>query len=105
MNTSHTNQFAGTGISYDSAGDMTQDTAYTYTYDAENRIITASGMSGGPYCYTYDANGLRVMKAHANGGSCTGTVTVDMLYWRDVAGNTIAETDGSFSTTNSNYNE
>jgi RHS repeat-associated protein len=99
------NQFTGTGISYDSAGDMTADTGYTYTYDAENRIITASGMTGGPYCYRYDGNGMRVMKAHASGGSCTGTVTVDMLYWRNIAGNTIAETDGTGSTTNASYSE
>jgi RHS repeat-associated protein len=99
------NQFTGTGISYDLAGDMTADTAYSYTYDAENRIITASGMAGGPYCYTYDGNGLRVKKAHASGGSCTGTVTVDMLYWRNIAGSTIAETDGSGSTTNASYHE
>jgi RHS repeat-associated protein len=105
MNTSNNNQFTGTGIGYDSDGDMTQDTAYTYTYDAENRVITASGMTNGPYCYTYDANGMRVMKAHASGGSCNGTVTVDMLYWRDFAGNTIAETDGTGSTTSANYNE
>ena len=97
--------FTGTEISYDLAGDMTADTVYSYTYDAENRIITASGMTNGPYCYTYDANGMRVMKAHASGGSCTGTVTVDMMYWRDFAGNTIAETDGTGSTTNANYNE
>jgi YD repeat-containing protein len=84
MNTSNNNQFTGTGIGYDLDGDMTQDTAYTYTYDAENRIITASGMANGPYCYTYDGNGLRVMKAHASGGSCAGTVTVDMLYWRSM---------------------
>ena len=105
MNTSNNNQFAGTGIGYDSDGDMTQDTAYTYTYDAENRITTASGMTNGPYCYTYDGNGMRVKKSHASGGSCTGTVTVDMLYWRSIGGNTIAETDGTGSTTNSNYNE
>ena len=48
---------------------------------------------------------MRTWKAHASGGSCTGTVTVDMFYWRDIAGNTIAETDGTASTTNSNYNE
>jgi RHS repeat-associated protein len=93
------------GFSYDLAGNSTADGAYTYTYDAENRIITASGMTGGPYCYTYDGNGLRVRKAHASGGSCTGTVTVDMLYWRSISGYTIAETDGSGSTTNSSYNE
>jgi RHS repeat-associated protein len=105
MNTGNNNQFTGTGISDDSAGDMTADTAYTYTYDAENRIITASGMTGGPYCYTYDGNGLRVRKAHASGGSCTGTPTVDVLYWRNIAGNTIAETDGNGSTTNASYHE
>jgi RHS repeat-associated protein len=101
------NQFTGTGISYDLAGDMTADAVYSYTYDAENRIITASGngMTGGPYCYTYDGNGMRVKKAHASGGSCTGTVTVDMLYWRSISGDAIAETDGTGSTTNSSYNE
>src|SRR6202022_1907027 len=46
-----------------------------------------------------------MMKAHANGGSCTGTVTVDMLYWRNIAGSTIAETDGTGSTTNASYHE
>jgi RHS repeat-associated protein len=99
------NQVTNTGFSYDSAGDATADGVYTYTYDAEYRIITASGMTGGPYCYTYDGNGLRVMKANANGGSCTGSPTVDVLYWRNIAGQTIAETDGRGSTTNSAYRE
>jgi RHS repeat-associated protein len=105
MNTSNNNQFTGTGIGYDVDGDMIADTAYSYTYDAENRISTASGMTNGPYCYTYDAFGVRSMKAHASGGSCAGTVTVDLLYWRSLSGDTIAETDGTASTTNSNYNE
>ena len=36
-----------------------------------------------------------------------GSPTVDVLYWRNIAGNTIAETDGtgSTSTSNSNYHE
>lgn len=97
------NQFTGTGFGYDSSGDMTGDGVYSYTYDAENRIITASGMTGGPYCYTYDGDGLRVMKA--NGSTCTGSPTVDMLYWRNIAGQTIAETDLNGSTTNSSYTE
>jgi hypothetical protein len=46
---------------------------------------------------------LRVMKA--NDSSCTGSPTVDILYWRNIAGQTIAETDGSGSTSNSAYNE
>lgn len=57
-------------------------------------------MVGGPYCYAYDGNGLRVAKS--NGSSCG---TVDVLYWRNVAGNTIAETDSTGSTTDANYHE
>jgi RHS repeat-associated protein len=106
MNSSpYNNEFTGTGISYDLDGDNTADTVYSYTYDAENRIITANGMAGGPYCYTYDGNGVRVEKANANGGLCTGTPTVDVLYWRSIAGNTIAETDSTGSTSNANYHE
>ena len=105
MNSADNNQFTGTGISYDSGGNGTGDSVYSYTFDAENRIITASGMTGGPYCYTYDGNGLRVEKANANGGSCTSSPTVDVLYWRNIAGNTIAETDGTGSTSNSSYHE
>lgn len=36
---------------------MTGDGSYTYTYDAEERITSATGVS-----YTYDGNGLRVKK-------------------------------------------
>ena len=62
-------------------------------------------MSGGPYCYTYDGNGVRVAKSNANGGSCTGSPTVDVLYWRTPSGDAIAETEGTGSTSNSNYHE
>jgi RHS repeat-associated protein len=103
----YNNEFTGTGISYDLDGNNTADTVYSYTFDAESRIITASGggMQGGPYCYVYDGNGMRVEKANANGGLCSGTPTVDVLYWRNIAGNTIAETDATGSTSNANYHE
>ena len=102
---SHNQIFTPSGYSYDAPGNSTADALYTYTYDAENRIITASGMSGGPYCYTYDGDGVRVAKSNANGGSCTGSPTVDVLYWRAPLGDAIAETDGTGSTSNSNYHE
>jgi RHS repeat-associated protein len=87
-----------------SAGNMTQDgSGLTYTFDAENRLTLASGMSGGPYCYVYDGNGLRVAKK-SNASSCSsGTVT--KIYWRSLSGDALAEMDGSGSTTNSAYNE
>ncbi len=95
------------GFSYDAAGNSTADGSFSYTYDAEGRIIAASGMTGGPYCYTYDGNGVRVIKANVSGGSCPAASQsqVDVLYWRSITGDTIAETDGTGSTTNSNYHE
>ncbi len=59
---SSTNELSASGFSYDAAGNMTGDGSYTYTFDAEDRIIQASGMSGGPCCYVYDGNGLRAGK-------------------------------------------
>ncbi len=97
------NQITNTGISYDPVGNNTADGSYSYTYDAENRIVSASGMSGGPYCYTYDGNGTRVAKAH--GASCTSAPPIDVLYWRSLSGDTLAETDSSGSTSNASYHE
>jgi len=94
-------------FAYDAVGNMTNDgtgTGYSYTFDDENNLTIASGFSGGPYCYVYDGNGLRVAKKSNSNSTCsTGTVT--KLYWRSIAGNALAETDGSGSTTNAAYNE
>lgn len=65
---------------------MTNDASYAY--DAEGRITTANGVT-----YTYDGNGLRVEKSSGK------------LYWRDIFGDTIAETDTTGSTTDANYHE
>lgn len=70
-----------TSLGYDAAGNTTGDGAYTYTFDAENRITSAAGVN-----YTYDGNGLRVKKSN-------GT-----LYWRSISGDTLAETDLSGNT-------
>ena len=64
------------GFGYDKAGNMTNDGRYSYVYDAENRITTANAVN-----QIYDGNGLRVEKS-------SGT-----LYWRSVAGVTLAETN------------
>jgi RHS repeat-associated protein len=89
---------------YDAAGNMTKDgTGLTYTFDAENRIVLASGMSGGPYCYVYDGNGLRVAKKSSATSCASGTVT--KIYWRSISGDSLAESDGTGSTSNSAYYE
>jgi YD repeat-containing protein len=50
------------GLSYDAAGNITSDmlTGGTMTYDAENRLLTAT--AGGGASYTYDANGKRTRR-------------------------------------------
>ena len=50
------------GPSYDQAGNITSDvlTGGTMTYDAENRLLTASAGGGGTY--TYDSNGKRTRR-------------------------------------------
>jgi len=85
---SSTNQISTSGYSYDADGNMTNDASYAYTYNAEGRIATANGVT-----YTYDGNGLRVEKSSGK------------LYWRDIFGDTIAETDSTGSTTNASYRE
>lgn len=85
----------------DAAGNMTKDgsgTGYLYTFDAEGRLTLAAGPSGGPYCYVYDGNGLRVAKKSGATSCASGTVT--KLYWRSIAGNALAESDGSGNTLN-----
>ena len=65
-------------LTYDLAGNMTNDGANAYNYDAENRITSAAGVS-----YTYDGNGVRVQKSSG------------IIYWRSVTGDTLAESDVS----------
>jgi RHS repeat-associated protein len=95
---SSTNQVTTTGYGYDVVGNMTADgrTGYAYSFDAENHMTQASGTPSGTWTYTYDGNGLRVEKTNGTSGT---------LYWRNLAGNTIAETDLTGSTTDSAYRE
>jgi RHS repeat-associated protein len=79
-----TNQLSASGFGYDLSGNMTGDGSYTYTFDGENRLVSAAGTATGTWTYVYDGNGLRVEKSNASGGT---------LYFRSYSGKTIAETD------------
>jgi RHS repeat-associated protein len=78
---------------YDSAGNLTNDGAHSYTYDAENRLVAVDG--GATAKYYYDFQNRRVMKV--SGGVTThyvweggkvlsehngsnGSVLVDYIY-------------------------
>jgi RHS repeat-associated protein len=77
------NQMAGnnnrfTGMSYDAAGNLLNDGASTYLYDAENRIQTGAGVT-----YTYDGDGKRVQKSNGK------------LYWYGMGSDPLDESDAS----------
>jgi RHS repeat-associated protein len=75
------------GYSYDAAGNLLNDGRTTYTYDAENRIISSSNQQTGvSSTYVYNADGRRVRKTVA------GVVT-DFLY--DLGGSQVAAVSGS----------
>ena len=76
VNTS--NRITNTGFTYDAAGNLTADGSYTYQWDAESRMKSLNTTS---VLYTYDGDGRRVKKS-------TGK-----LYWNNLAGDSIAESD------------
>jgi RHS repeat-associated protein len=74
----------GVQQTYDANGNLTGDGANTYSFDAENRLLSATG-PGGTAAYEYDAFGRRVYRTVAG--------TVSRIVW---AGNeVIAEYDGT----------
>jgi RHS repeat-associated protein len=79
------------GMSYDAAGNVTNDgLGNTFVYDAENRIISVAN-SGVTTTYVYDAVGRRIKKS--SGSTATN-------YWFGPGGETLAETDASGNWTN-----
>jgi RHS repeat-associated protein len=74
------NQLVGPPFQYDAAGNMINDGNHSYTYDAENRLISVDG--GSTASYTYDALGRRVERV-------VGTTWTDYVY--DLSANVVSE--------------
>jgi len=70
-----------TGWSYDAAGNLLNDGAHAYTFDAENKISKVDGISA----YVYDGDGQRIRKL----------VNENLRFIYGVGGLQIAEFDGS----------
>ena len=67
-----TNRIAsGNGVSYDAAGNIINDGAHSYVYDAEGRIVSADS---GSIQYVYDVYGRRVRKV------VSGSTPVEFIY-------------------------
>src|SRR5262245_21016132 len=56
------NRITRAGFIYDAAGNLIAEPGKGYTYDAENRIVTATLAGGTTSQYVYDGNGRRVKK-------------------------------------------
>jgi hypothetical protein len=65
-------------FSYDNAGNLLSDGTNSYTYNAENEIVTAAGLT-----YTYDGAGNRVKKSSGK------------LYWYGGGIDPLSESDAS----------
>jgi len=70
------NQLSATGYTYDASGNMLTDGRNTYTWNAENQLKTAAGVT-----YTYDGDGHRVEKSNGK------------LYWYGTGSDPLMETD------------
>jgi len=73
---------------YDANGNLTFDGTFTYGYDAENRLISASG-AGSIAAYAYDAQGRRKSK------TVNGTTTI---FVQDPQGRALMDYDGTAGT-------
>jgi RHS repeat-associated protein len=73
-------------FSYDASGNTQNDGTYTYNWDAESQLKSAT-TSGTTTNYTYDGDGRRVAKVGSK------------LYWYGSGGDILAETDASGNTT------
>ncbi len=95
----HAGWFSGadnrmTAVGYDGGGNQTQVNPYTLSYDAENRVKTATSASNGSAQYWYDGDGRRVKKLTCTGtAACTDSTAgvLKTLYVYDAFGQLTAE--------------
>ncbi|MBZ5524221.1 MAG: RHS repeat-associated core domain-containing protein [Acidobacteriia bacterium] len=84
----NSNRMIGSGVKYDTLGNVIDDGIHKYTYDAENRLVKVDLNPDGSSAasYAYDAFGQRVSKTAASAAT-------EFLY--DLAGRVIAERDAA----------
>jgi RHS repeat-associated protein len=86
------NRVSNGAQTFDTAGNVIQDSLHHYYYDAENHLLQVDGTFGtcstATACYVYDANGLRVQKIVAG---------ASLYYLYDLAGNPFSEINSSGS--------
>jgi RHS repeat-associated protein len=86
------------GYSYDAAGNLLSDGTTSYTYDAENRLISATNTQHGTATYLYDAAGRRVHRTGFFNDTCDGTGKRDYIY--DLSGHWLVENNSGSTACN-----
>lgn len=90
-------------FSYDLDGNLTQDGRWTYSWDAENRLVSMVAVTAvGPQqklVFTYDSTGRRIRKQVWNNTAGTGTATTDIKFIYE-GWNLVAEMDALSSNAN-----
>jgi RHS repeat-associated protein len=88
---SGTNQVNINGATFDEAGNEIAVGAYTFTYDAESRIVNST--LGGATVYQYDGEGRRVVKVDCAAGAttCGPTTGTNSWYVYDASGQLAAQ--------------
>ena len=89
-NTTNNNRMDG--YSYDAAGNLKSDGVHSYTYDAENRLLSVD--SGNTATYAYDPDGNRVEKISKTGGQ-NGDPTGTWQFLYDQSGRMLMRFDGA----------
>lgn len=85
------NRLKSDGMVYDAAGNLIQDGAKIYTYDAENRMLTAT-VGSVQTRYFYDGDGARIKKVVTTNGT---PLTTRFVYG---PGGLLAEHEGATTT-------
>jgi len=78
---SSNNRITASGFSYDAAGNLTNDTIHTYSFDAENKIVAVDSNAA----FVYDGEGQRVRKL----------IGENTRFVYGIGGKVVAEFDGS----------
>ncbi len=86
---------ASESYSHDVDGNLTSDGRWSYTWDAENRVIQAESLASGPLAskrkvvWEYDSQGRRIRQTTSEGSSGSYVVTEDLKFvsdgWRHIA--------------------
>jgi RHS repeat-associated protein len=89
-------------FTYDADGNLASDGRWTYTWDAENRLLSLTSLTGAPAAsklslsFVYDARGRRIQKTVStwNGSTYASPSTLDFVYdgWNLIASLTNSST-------------